>query len=180
MIFTRLSLTEDIHQKLYRDAQRARDTLRWKALDLTALSRTDPSVRPPYKWDQISETAKHGEILTTIHNDTPITKHYYNVGRYRAGMNEENWLARWYLWHSFPRQESQYRQNEIAQQDEELSLPGNAQRWVISQTSLFGLSFFLTGIIAPAGRTQKYSPRLVGSDWNPMCLAHDPMIPSRI
>jgi hypothetical protein len=60
-----------------------------------------PSTRTPYKWDEISETAKHREILTLVNNAAPETRYYYALGRYNTNVNEENWVARWYLWHSF-------------------------------------------------------------------------------
>lgn len=55
----------------------------------------------PYKWDEISETAKHYEILTVVNNAGQQTRPYYVMGRYVTNVNEENWVARWYLWHSF-------------------------------------------------------------------------------
>jgi hypothetical protein len=55
----------------------------------------------PYKWDELSETAKHREILTIVHNATTHTRPYYAMGRYQTSVNEENWVARWYLWHTF-------------------------------------------------------------------------------
>lgn len=60
----------------------------------------DPSVRRPYKWDQISETAKHYWILMVVHHASAKTQPYYAMGRHGT-INEENWVARWYLWHSF-------------------------------------------------------------------------------
>jgi hypothetical protein len=71
------------------------------SLNLTDQSKENPAVRPPYKWDEISETAKHYEILTVVNNAGPHTRPYYNLGYYRTNVNEENWVARWYLWHSF-------------------------------------------------------------------------------
>lgn len=61
----------------------------------------DSSVTAPYKWDEISETAKHAGILTVVNNAGPQTRPYYEMGRYMTNVNEENWVARWYLWHSF-------------------------------------------------------------------------------
>jgi hypothetical protein len=83
------------------EAQAARDRLSRDAQNLTDQSRTDPSVTAPYKWDEISETAKHAEILTVVANAGPQTRPYYGMGRYMTNVNEENWVARWYLWHSF-------------------------------------------------------------------------------
>lgn len=70
-------------------------------LNLTDQSRADPSVVPPYKWDELSETAKHARILTTVNQAQPATRPYYYMGRYMTNVNEENWVARWYLWHAF-------------------------------------------------------------------------------
>ncbi|KAH7061868.1 hypothetical protein BKA63DRAFT_429787 [Paraphoma chrysanthemicola] len=55
----------------------------------------------PYKWDQVSETAIHGAIETLVNNAPPRTKHYYDIGQYKTNVSNENWVARWYLWHSF-------------------------------------------------------------------------------
>ena len=70
-------------------------------LNLTDQSRANPFVETPYKWDEISETAKHAQILTIVDAARPETGPYYQVGRYMTNVNEENWVARWYLWHSF-------------------------------------------------------------------------------
>lgn len=55
----------------------------------------------PYNWSQVSETAKHRATLAVVNNATLHTKHYYNIGRYETNASEENWVVRWYLWHSF-------------------------------------------------------------------------------
>lgn len=83
------------------EAQGARDRLSRDAQNLTDQSRTDSSVTAPYKWDEISETAKHAGILTLVNHAGPQTRPYYEMGRYMTNVNEENWVARWYLWHSF-------------------------------------------------------------------------------
>jgi len=69
--------------------------------NLTDQSRADPAVVPPYKWDEISETAKHNQILLIVAGAQPQTRPYYQVGRYMTKVAEENWVARWYLWHAF-------------------------------------------------------------------------------
>ena len=74
--------------------------------NLTTYSKADPSVKKPYKWDELSETAKHGEILRIASMASVHTKPYYELGRYSTQVNEENWVVRWYLWHSF-----RYRDN---------------------------------------------------------------------
>jgi hypothetical protein len=45
--------------------------------------------------------AKHSEILMLVNKAPPRTKYYYEIGRYQTNVNEENWVARWFLWHSF-------------------------------------------------------------------------------
>jgi hypothetical protein len=89
------------NQHLQGEAQAARDRLSRDERNLTEQSRANPSVTAPFKWDEISETAKHTEILTIVNNAGPQTRSYYEVGRYLTNVNEENWVARWYLWHSF-------------------------------------------------------------------------------
>ncbi|KAF1352706.1 hypothetical protein EJ07DRAFT_136556 [Lizonia empirigonia] len=101
LLFSRLGLNEQVHKLLLGEAQAARDRLSRNQLNLTDQSRADPSVTAPYKWDEISETAKHFEILTVVNNAGPQTRPYYSMGRYVTNVNEENWVARWYLWHSF-------------------------------------------------------------------------------
>ncbi|KAF2830643.1 hypothetical protein CC86DRAFT_283755 [Ophiobolus disseminans] len=101
VLFARLGLNEQIHKLLLQEAQNARDSLSRNPHNLTDHSRADPNIRTPYKWDEISETAKHREILTVVNNAPPHTKYYYAMGQYQTTVNEENWVARWYLWHSF-------------------------------------------------------------------------------
>ncbi|KAF1911266.1 hypothetical protein BDU57DRAFT_543167 [Ampelomyces quisqualis] len=105
VLFARLGLNEQIHKSLL-EAQDTRDSLSRNPLNLTDQSKANPFTRTPYKWDEISETAKHRETLTMVNNAPPHTKYYYAMGRYQTNVNEENWVARWYLWHSF-----RYRDN---------------------------------------------------------------------
>jgi hypothetical protein len=79
----------------------ARNALSSNYYNLTEQSRADPSVAEPYRWDEISETAKHSQILTVVRDACAETRPYYDMGRYWTQVNEENWVARWYLWHSF-------------------------------------------------------------------------------
>lgn len=55
----------------------------------------------PYRWDEISETAKHSYVLMVVRDACAETRPYYYMGYYRTAVAEENWVARWYLWHSF-------------------------------------------------------------------------------
>jgi len=36
-----------------------------------------------------------------VRNASDETRKCYDMGRYQTMVNEENWVARWYLWHSF-------------------------------------------------------------------------------
>ncbi|KAF2874564.1 hypothetical protein BDV95DRAFT_604731 [Massariosphaeria phaeospora] len=101
LLFSRLGLTEHIHKLLLQQASAARDRLSWDPDNLTSQSRTEPGVTAPYRWDQLSETAKHREILSTVHKADDLTQPYYELGQYQTQVNQENWVARWYLWHSF-------------------------------------------------------------------------------
>jgi hypothetical protein len=69
--------------------------------NLTDQSRADPAVVEPYRWDEISETAKHLQVLQVVRTASIETQYYYALGRYTTSVNEENWVARWFLWHSF-------------------------------------------------------------------------------
>ena len=74
-------------------------------------SRADPTVQQPYKWDQLSETAKHREILNIYARASPRARRYYEKAHSRNPVRqgewvEENWAIRWYIWHSF-----RYRDN---------------------------------------------------------------------
>ncbi|KAL6712195.1 hypothetical protein ACN47E_000072 [Coniothyrium glycines] len=108
VLFTRLALNQQTHRMLLDDAERARDRLSNNPVNLTNSSRTDPNIRAPYKWDEISETAKHREMLMIVYNSGQDTRSYYQKGHYVTNVSEENWVARWYLWHSF-----RYRDNRV-------------------------------------------------------------------
>lgn len=76
-------------------------------VNLTAMSRADPYLPKPYKWDALSETAKHRAILDIYANAGSVVKYYYDLGRVCNSVGvEENWVIRWFLWHSF-----RYRDN---------------------------------------------------------------------
>ncbi|EMD93569.1 hypothetical protein COCC4DRAFT_132538 [Bipolaris maydis ATCC 48331] len=100
-ICARLGLSDRIHKLLLKEAEIARDALSCNPYNLTDQSKTDPSVCEPYLWDEISETAKHSCVLMVVRDACPETRPYYYMGCYRTAVNEENWVARWYLWHSF-------------------------------------------------------------------------------
>jgi hypothetical protein len=62
--------------------------------------------QPPFSNSQVSETATHREILNIYQHARPETIYYYDMGRDTQGLEEENWVIRWLLWHVF-----RYRDN---------------------------------------------------------------------
>ena len=62
--------------------------------------------QPPFSNSQVSETATHREILNIYQHSRPETRHFYDMGRDTQGLEEENWVIRWLLWHVF-----RYRDN---------------------------------------------------------------------
>ncbi|EON69050.1 hypothetical protein W97_08363 [Coniosporium apollinis CBS 100218] len=62
--------------------------------------------QPPYSSNQITETAMHQEVLRIYSLASPMTRPIYDLGRFRDGPNEDNWVIRWCLWHVF-----RYRDN---------------------------------------------------------------------
>ncbi|KAF1977496.1 hypothetical protein BU23DRAFT_412614, partial [Bimuria novae-zelandiae CBS 107.79] len=57
-------------------------------------------VQPPYRWDDLQETARHKEVFTIVNTASVLTRPYYARGRWMSAV-EENWVAMWFLWHSF-------------------------------------------------------------------------------
>ncbi len=80
--------------------------------------RNDPTVEPPYSSFQVSETAIHREILRIYAMARRETKPVYDLGRDTAGIEEENWVIRWMLWHVF-----RYRDNR--NKNRRTASPGN-------------------------------------------------------
>lgn len=75
--------------------------------NLTEYSRAqkNPPAQRPYRWDELSETARHNEILLIVRQAAASTQPYYAMGYYKRA-TEENWVAQWFLWHCF-----RYRDN---------------------------------------------------------------------
>lgn len=71
----------------------------------------DSRVQPPYRWDQLTETAKHRELLNIYERAQPRARYFYEKAHYSTQVRQgewvhENWAIRWFLWHSF-----RYRDN---------------------------------------------------------------------
>lgn len=64
------------------------------------------NAQPPFSNAQLNETATHREILNIYQHARPETKYFYEMGRDTQGLEEENWVIRWLLWHVF-----RYRDN---------------------------------------------------------------------
>jgi len=83
------------------EAAAGRQRISQSAENLNLQYRHDPDVSPPYTYNQITETARHREILTIYRNASPETGSFYERGQFFEGANEENWIIRWCLYHSF-------------------------------------------------------------------------------
>jgi hypothetical protein len=88
------------------EASRGRDRVSNIYENLTTHSQRNPKVQAPYKWDELKETARHREVLYIAEYASPDTRPYFQMGRYRTTVEEENWVAQWFLWHCF-----RYRDN---------------------------------------------------------------------
>jgi len=67
---------------------------------------SEASAQPPFSNAQLNETATHREILNIYQHARPETRMFYDMGRDTDGLEEENWVIRWLLWHVF-----RYRDN---------------------------------------------------------------------
>ncbi|OCL10337.1 hypothetical protein AOQ84DRAFT_337612 [Glonium stellatum] len=111
-LFERLGLSEQnpshraIYNKMREEASAGRDRLSLSRENLVEQCRLNPAIQPPYSWDNLSETARHREILNIYRSASITTRVYYDYGSYRSGPNEENWVVQWCLWHVF-----RYRDN---------------------------------------------------------------------
>ena len=70
-----------------------------------------PSSEAPYKWDELSETAKQREIVHLFYPSNYPVRRFYQMGQQwtqlaQGTTQEDNWVVRWFLWHSF-----RYRDN---------------------------------------------------------------------
>ncbi|KAL5400919.1 hypothetical protein PMIN03_011972 [Paraphaeosphaeria minitans] len=90
---------DSIYRLLYNEAEQGRDRLSGDYNSLTKISMKE-GARAPYKWDDLSETARHREILNIVRTASVYTRPYYQLGRWMT-TEEENWVAEWFLWHSF-------------------------------------------------------------------------------
>lgn len=100
--FPSLTSRLDVSSNPFQDeAAAGRQRISQSAENLNLQYRHDPDVQPPYTYNQITETARHREILTIYRNAAVETRTFYNRGQFFEGPNEENWIIRWCLYHSF-------------------------------------------------------------------------------
>lgn len=62
--------------------------------------------QPPFSNAQIDRRTIQREIMYIYWHATPETKPFYDIGRNTDGIEGENWVIRWLLWHVF-----RYRDN---------------------------------------------------------------------
>lgn len=86
---------------LQEEAAAGRQRLSQDQSNLYPQYKEDGNVQPPYTYNQITESARHTEILNIYRLAAPETRQFYERGRYIDGPNEENWVIRWCLYHSF-------------------------------------------------------------------------------
>ena len=77
------------------EATQGRDRLNRDPASLIPQYYGRTNIQPPYDASLISETAKHREILNIYMYASESTRQWYDMGRYQAGANEENWIIRW-------------------------------------------------------------------------------------
>ena len=78
------------------EAIQGRDRVNQNPESLVPQYQGQTNIHPPYEGSQITETAKHREILNIYRLSSERTRAYYDLGRYQDGPNEENWVIRWY------------------------------------------------------------------------------------
>lgn len=72
---------------------------------------------------EIKETAMHREILQIYRRASEKTKVVYELARDIDGVEEENWIIRWLLWHAFRYRDQ--RNNRKSRSGSQISLSGD-------------------------------------------------------
>lgn len=72
---------------------------------------------------EIKETAMHREILQIYRKASEKTKAVYELARDTDGVEEENWIIRWLLWHAFRYRDQ--RNNRKSRSGSKMSLSGD-------------------------------------------------------
>ncbi|KAF2264664.1 hypothetical protein CC78DRAFT_568140 [Lojkania enalia] len=103
VVMQRLGLNEQYYKMLLQEANEVRDRMSQIPANLAP---NREGARRPYQWNDLSETAKHREIIALSRTNNPYTRPYYDLGWHYNTVAEENWVARWFLWRSF-----RYRDN---------------------------------------------------------------------
>lgn len=106
----------------------------------------------PFSNSQISESAIHREILNIYQHARPETKYFYDMGRDTQGLEEENWVIRWLLWHVFRYRDNRNKNRCQASPDLGSSSSGNSNSESQSRTpngmvNIFGTSLQKADIV---------------------------------
>lgn len=75
--------------------------------------------------ETINETAMHREILRIYWNASERTKVVYDLGHDTEGVEEENWVVRWLLWHAFRYRDQ--RNNRKSRSGSQISVSGDEE-----------------------------------------------------
>ncbi|KAJ4286500.1 hypothetical protein N0V90_013200 [Kalmusia sp. IMI 367209] len=91
---------ERIYNLLKKDAECGRDGLSHNFEALTDLSKLR-NVLMPFRWDDLQETYRYNERMAMVQRATCETQAYYQQGVWETSVLQDNWVADWFLWHSF-------------------------------------------------------------------------------
>lgn len=93
--------TSGLTSRLFQnEAMAGRDRLSRNYDALTAYSKMN-RVLMPYRWDDLQETYRHHERLNIVRLGCRDTQPYYQAGQWGSSVVQDNWVADWFLWHSF-------------------------------------------------------------------------------
>jgi hypothetical protein len=79
--------------------------------------------KPPYDWSDIVEKSKDDAMRLIAQGGTPHTSYYWRIG---DSPSEENWVARWFLYHKFRYRDGRNK-NSVKGADEKKSNRGSKQ-----------------------------------------------------
>jgi hypothetical protein len=88
------------------DAAAGRERLSYDPKNLAPPLMAGRKPQTAYKYDQLSESARHQEILNIYRVSRPSTRLYYEKGHIRKEIRpgeyvEESRVIDWFLWHTF-------------------------------------------------------------------------------
>lgn len=106
-LYSKCGVERPLADRLQKEAVKGRDALssNREVLSPPARQRGTPV---PYRWDDIQETYRYWQRLDIVAKAVPKTGPYYRMGEYGT-VARDNWVAEWFLWHSF-----RYRDNRAS------------------------------------------------------------------